>query len=151
MLDIDVFVEKIKKKSRLMGIDPGGKRIGIAISDENKIVATPYTTIIKDNYADLVSQIKKVFKEHQIDGIVIGNPLNMDGSSGRSAQSVRDTSQKIEENINIPICLWDERLSTVGAFNLSSQLDINVSKREKKIDENAAAFILQGAIDFLNN
>ena len=54
-------------------------------------------------------------------------------------------------NINIPICLWDERLSTVGAFNLSSQLDINVSKREKKIDENAAAFILQGAIDFLNN
>ena len=59
--------------------------------------------------------------------------------------------KKIEENINIPICLWDERLSTVGAFNLSSQLDINVSKREKKIDENAAAFILQGAIDFLNN
>ena len=75
----------------------------------------------------------------------------MDGSSGRSAQSVRDTSQKIEKNINIPICLWDERLSTVGAFNLSSQLDINISKREKKIDENAAAFILQGAIDFLNN
>ena len=57
----------------------------------------------------------------------------------------------IEKYINIPICLWDERLSTVGAFNLSSQLDINVSKREKKIDENAATFILQGAIDFLNN
>ena len=60
-------------------------------------------------------------------------------------------SQKNEENINIPICLWDERLSTVGAFNLSSQLDVNVSKREKKIDENAAAFILQGAIDYLSN
>ena len=84
-------------------------------------------------------------------GIVIGNPLNMDGSSGRSVQSVKDISENIEKNINIPICLWDERLSTVGAFNLSSQLDINVSKREKKIDENAAAFILQGAIDFLNN
>ncbi len=75
----------------------------------------------------------------------------MDGSSGRSAQSVKDTSNNIEMNINLPVCLWDERLSTVGAFNLSSQLDINVSKREKKIDENAAAFILQGAIDFLNN
>ena len=75
----------------------------------------------------------------------------MDGSLGKSAQSVKDTSQNIEKSINIPICLWDERLSTVGAFNLSSQLDINVSKREKKIDENAAAFILQGAIDFLNN
>jgi putative Holliday junction resolvase len=75
----------------------------------------------------------------------------MDGSSGRSAQSVKDMSENIEKNINIPICLWDERLSTVGAFNLSSQLDVNISKREKKIDENAAAFILQGAIDFLNN
>ena len=93
----------------------------------------------------------RIIDENDIKGIVIGNPLNMDGSLGRSAQSVKDTSQKIEENINIPICLWDERLSTVGAFNLSSQLDINVSKREKKIDENAAAFILQGAIDFLNN
>ena len=75
----------------------------------------------------------------------------MDGSLGSSAQSVNDTSNNIEKAINLPICLWDERLSTVGAFNLSSQLDINVSKREKKIDENAAAFILQGAIDFLNN
>ena len=92
-----------------------------------------------------------IIDENDIKGIVIGNPLNMDGSSGRSAQSVKDISQNIEKNINIPICLWDERLSTVGAFNLSSQLDINVSKREKKIDENAAAFILQGAIDFLNN
>ena len=62
-----------------------------------------------------------------------------------------DNKINIEKNLNIPICLWDERLSTVGVFNLSSQLDINVSKREKKIDENAAAFILQGALDFLNN
>ena len=92
-----------------------------------------------------------IIEENNIKGIVIGNPLNMDGSSGKSAQSVKDTSQYIEKNINLPICLWDERLSTVGAFNLSSELDINVSKREKKIDENAAAFILQGAIDFLNN
>ena len=75
----------------------------------------------------------------------------MDGSSSRSTQSIKDVSKNIEKNINIPVCLWDERLSTVGAFNLSSQLDVNVTKREKKIDENAAAFILQGAIDFLNN
>ena len=75
----------------------------------------------------------------------------MDGSSGKSSRSVKDVSTYIEKSIDIPVCLWDERLSTVGAFNLSSQLDVNVSKREKKIDENAAAFILQGAIDFLNN
>ena len=151
MLDIDVFFEKIKKKSRLIGIDPGGKRIGIAISDENKIVATPYTTLIKENYKDLLFQIKKIINEYQIDGIVVGNPINMDGSLGRSAQSVNDVSNNIDQSIDIDVCLWDERLSTVGAFNLSSQLDVNVSKREKNIDQNAAAFILQGAIDFLNN
>ena len=89
--------------------------------------------------------------ENNIGGIIIGNPLNMDGSSGRSSQSIKDVSKNIEKNIDIHVCLWDERLSTVGAFNLSSQLDVNVTKREKKIDENAAAFILQGAIDFLNN
>ena len=75
----------------------------------------------------------------------------MDGSLGRSAQSVNDVATNISKAINIPIILWDERLSTVGAFNLSSQLDINISKRVKTIDQNAAAFILQGAIDYLNN
>ena len=78
MLDIDVFIEKTKKKSRLIGIDPGGKRIGIALSDDNKIVATPYTTIIRDSYKDLVGQIQKIVREYDIDGIVIGNPINMD-------------------------------------------------------------------------
>ena len=151
MLDIDVFIEKTKKKSRLIGIDPGGKRIGIALSDENKIVATPYTTIIKENYRDLVDQIQKIVKEYDIDGIVIGNPVNMDGSFGKSSQSVKDTVINLEKFIDIPFTLWDERLSTVGAFNISSQLDINVSKREKDIDKNAAAFILQGALDYLNN
>ena len=89
--------------------------------------------------------------ENNIGGIIIGNPVNMDGSLGRSAQSVKDVSLNISKAINLPVILWDERLSTIGAFNLSSQLDINVSKRVKTIDQNAAAFILQGAIDFLNN
>ena len=83
--------------------------------------------------------------------IIIGNPINMDGSHGKASQSVKDVANNISKFINLPICLWDERLSTVGAFNLSSQLDINVSKREKDIDKNAASFILQGAIDYLNN
>ena len=100
---------------------------------------------------ELINELKIIIQENNIKGIIIGNPLNMDGSSGSSTQSVKDTSDNIEKSIDVPICLWDERLSTVGAFNLSSQLDVNVSKREKKIDENAAAFILQGAIDFLNN
>ena len=76
--------------------------------------------------------MNQLIQENNIKGIIIGNPLNMDGSSSSSTQSVKDTSNNIENSIDLPICLWDERLSTVGAFNLSSQLDVNVSKREKK-------------------
>ena len=148
MLDIDIFIVKIKKKSRIIGIDPGGKRIGIAISDENKIVATPYTTIIKENYKDLLFQIKKIVEEHQIDGIVIGNPINMDGSLGPSSQSAKDLAKNLSKDVTENITLWDERLSSKGAFNLSNKLAINSSKKLKKLDENSAQFILQGVLDF---
>ena len=148
MLDIDVFIEKTKKKSRLIGIDPGGKRIGIALSDENKIVATPYTTIIKENYRDLVDQIKKIVKEYDIDGIVIGNPINMDGTEGPSSQSAKDLAKNLSKDITENITLWDERLSSQGAFNLSNDLSINSSKKVKKLDENSAQFILQGVLDY---
>ena len=148
MLDIDVFIKKTKKKSRLIGIDPGGKRIGIALSDENKIVATPYTTIIKENYRDLVDQIKKIVKEYDIDGIVIGNPINMDGTEGPSSQSAKDLAKNLSKDITENITLWDERLSSQGAFNLSNDLAINSSKKVKKLDENSAQFILQGVLDY---
>ncbi len=148
MLDIDVFIEKTKKKSRLIGIDPGGKRIGIALSDENKIVATPYTTIIRENYRDLVDQIKKIVKEYDIDGIVIGNPINMDGTEGPSSQSAKDLAKNLSKDITENITLWDERLSSQGAFNISNDLSINSSKKVKKLDENSAQFILQGILDY---
>ena len=148
MLDIDVFIEKIKKKSRLIGIDPGGKRIGIAISDENKIVATPYTTLIRENYSNLVSQIKRIIEENQVDGIVIGNPVNMDGSQSPSSQSAKDLAKNLSKDITNNVTLWDERLSSEGAFKLSNELAINTSKKVKKLDENSAQFILQGVLDF---
>ena len=148
MLDIDVFIEKTKKKSRLIGIDPGGKRIGIALSDENKIVATPYTTIIKENNKGLVDQIQKIVKEYDIDGIVIGNPINMDGTEGPSSQSAKDLAKNLSKDITENITLWDERLSSQGAFNLSNDLAINSSKKVKKLDENSAQFILQGVLDY---
>ena len=148
MLDIDVFIKKTKKKSRLIGIDPGGKRIGIALSDENKIVATPYTTIIKENYRDLVDKIEKIVEEYDIDGIVIGNPINMDGAEGPSSQSAKDLAKNLSKDITENITLWDERLSSQGAFNLSNDLAINSSKKVKKLDENSAQFILQGILDY---
>ena len=151
MITLEEFKKKHSDKCRLIGLDLGSKRIGVSICDDKQLIATPLKTINRNSLKDLVDELKLIVDENDIKGIIIGNPLNMDGSSGRSAQSVKDTTENIEKNLDIPICLWDERLSTVGAFNLSSQLDINVSKREKKIDENAAAFILQGALDFLNN
>ena len=151
MITLEEFKKKQSDKCRLIGLDLGSKRIGVSICDEKQLIATPFKTINRSSAKELIEELKIIIKENDIKGIIVGNPLNMDGSSGSSAQSVKDTSNNIEKSIDLPICLWDERLSTVGAFNLSSQLDVNVSKREKKIDENAAAFILQGAIDFLNN
>ena len=151
MITIEEFKKKHSYKIRLIGLDLGSKRIGISICDEKQSIATPFKTINKTNINDLVSQLKEIINENNIKGIIIGNPINMDGSLGKSSQSVKDTGNNISKLIELPICLWDERLSTVGAFNISSQLDVNVTKREKDIDKNAAAFILQGAIDYLNN
>ena len=151
MIALEEFKKKHLDKCRLIGLDLGSKRIGVSICDDKQLIATPLKSINRNSLKELIDELRLIINENDIKGIIIGNPLNMDGSSGRSAQSVKDTTENIEKNLDIPICLWDERLSTVGAFNLSSQLDINVSKREKKIDENAAAFILQGALDFLNN
>ncbi len=151
MITIEEFKKKHSYKIRLIGLDLGSKRIGISICDEKQSIATPFKTINNTNINDLVSQLKEIISENNIKGIIIGNPINMDGSLGKSSQSVKDTSNNIAKLIDLPICLWDERLSTVGAFNISSQLDVNATKREKNIDQNAAAFILQGAIDYLNN
>ena len=151
MITIEEFKKKQSESVRLIGLDLGSKRIGVSICDEKQSIATPFKTINKTNKDELINELKKIINENNVKGIVIGYPINMDGSLGSSAQSVNDITKNIDEAINIDVCLWDERLSTVGAFNLSSQLDVNVTKREKNIDQNAAAFILQGAIDFLNN
>ncbi len=115
MLDIEEFKKKLDKKSRLIGIDPGKKRIGIAISDENKKVATPYTTIIKKDYSSFLAEIKKIVHENTIKGIVIGNPINMDGSPSPSSQSAKDLAISLSKDITKNITLWDERLSSQGA------------------------------------
>ena len=151
MITIEEFKKKQSEKCRLIGLDLGSKRIGVSICDEKQLIATPYKTIHKSKNNELIEELKNIIQENDIKAIIIGYPLNMDGSLGSSAQSVNDVSKNIDNEIDVDVCLWDERLSTVGAFNLSSQLDVNVSKREKDIDQNAAAFILQGAIDYLNN
>ena len=151
ILSIDEFKKNITINSRLLGIDPGKKNIGLAICDENKAVATPFKTLIKNNFESLFKEINKIIQENEIKGIVIGNPVNMDGSLGRSAQSSMDFAKNLSRNITIPITLWDERLSSEAAFKMTKDLNNNVTTQIKNLDKNSAAFILQGAIDYLTN
>ena len=151
MITLEELRSKIDKNARLIGLDLGKKRIGVSICDHKRIIATPFKTIEYVDQKDFIAELKEIIDQENVKAIVVGNPLNMDGSKGPSSQSALDKAKMIENRTNIPVVFWDERLSTVGAFKLSSQLDINVSKRIKKIDENAATFILQGAIEFLNN
>jgi len=151
ILSIDEFKKNVENNSRLLGIDPGKKNIGIAICDEKKVIATPLKIIKKNKLQILLKEIQDIIKENDIRGIVIGNPINMDGSLGKSSQSATDFAKNLSKNITIPIILWDERLSSEGSFKITHDLDTNVTDRVKKLDMNAAAFILQGAIDFLSN
>ena len=150
MITIDELKVQLDNKSRLLGVDMGTKRIGVSICDENRKIATPYETINFTNIENLSLRFKEIILENKIKGIIFGLPVNMDGTEGPSSQSVKDKIKLIYKDLNIPTVLWDERLSTVGSFNISSQLDINVSKRVKNIDQNSAAFILQGVLDYLN-
>ena len=149
MLDIEDFKKSIGNKSRLLGIDPGKKRIGLAISDEDKLVSTPLKTILKKKNFDFIKEIKEIIEENNIKGIIVGNPLNMDGSKGSSSQSSNDFARNLSNNISIPVTMWDERLSSEGAFKLSANIGINTSKKIEKLDQNAASFILQGVLDYL--
>ena len=149
MLDIEDFKKSIGNKSRLLGIDPGKKRIGLAISDEDKLVSTPLKTILKKKNFNFIKEIKEIIEENNIKGIVVGNPLNMDGSKGSSSQSSNDFARNLSNNISIPVTMWDERLSSEGAFKLSANTGMNTSKKIKKLDQNAASFILQGVLDYL--
>ena len=151
ILSITDFKTNIRSNSRLLGIDPGNKNIGIAICDENLTVATPLKTIKRNKFENFLIDIKNIISENNIKGIVLGNPINMDGSTGRSSQSANDFAKNLSKNITIPITMWDERLSSVATFKITGNLETNTSNRVKNLDKNAAAFILQGAIDFLSN
>ena len=151
ILSIDDFKTNIGNNSRLLGIDPGAKNIGFAICDENKKVATPLKTVKKDKLEILIKQINEIIQETHIKGIIIGDPIEMDGKKGKASQSANDFAKNLSRNITIPIALWDERLSSEASFKITKKLGTNVSNRVNKLDKNAAAFILQGAIDYLSN
>ena len=151
MITIEEFKKKQSNKTRLVGLDLGSKRIGVSICDDKQSIATPFKTINKTNKTDLINDLNTIIEENNITAIIIGYPLNMDGTPGRSAQSVNDIAKNISKSINIPVCLWDERLSTVAAERVLLEADTTRKRRAEVIDHVAAGYILQGALDRANH
>ena len=141
ILSIDEFKTNIGTNSRLLGIDTGAKNVGFAICDENKKVATPLKILQKSKFGILIKEINQIIKENLIKGIVIGHPINMDGTLGNSSQSAHDFAKNLSDYVTIPVTLWDERLSSEGSFKITKELNTNITSKKQKLDMNSAAFI----------
>ncbi len=135
----------------LLGLDPGTKTIGIAVSDGARIAATPVETIRRSKFKTDASRVFELYDDRQCVGIVLGLPINMDGSSGPRAQSVRAFAANLMGFRDVPLCFWDERLSTVAVERTLLEADTRRSRRREVIDKMAAAYILQGALDRLKS
>ena len=132
---------------RLMGLDVGAKTIGIAFSDVRRVVATPRETIRRSKFALDVETLRRLIGDNDVGGLVIGLPINMDGSEGPRCQSVRQFAANLLAKIDIPVAFWDERLSTVAAERTLIEADVSRKRRAEVVDKMAAAYILQGALD----
>ncbi|MBX9620820.1 MAG: Holliday junction resolvase RuvX [Alphaproteobacteria bacterium] len=152
LLSLNEFAQiSFEKGGRLLGCDVGEKTIGLALSDVNRTIATPFDVIRRTQWKVDSQTLLKVFNDHQIVGIVVGLPLNMDGSEGPRCQSIRQFSQNVLTLSDLPLCLWDERLSTVAVTRILLEADVSREKRKKVIDKMAASYILQGFLDALRN
>src|SRR3990167_47325 len=144
------FAAQFPVGGRLMGLDVGTKTIGVAFCDTNWSFATPDKTILRKKFSADLERLKALIAQHGIVGIVVGLPLNMDGSDSPRTQSVRAFARNLSP-IALPVLLWDERWSTVAVERAMIDQDMSRANRAEKIDAHAAAHILQGAIDALAN
>lgn len=132
---------------RILAIDNGTKRVGLALSDELRITGQPYATLEPSSDEDLIQELIVIVEKENITEIVIGLPKRLDGSSGDMAQKAKDLASALREKLNTKIKLWDERFSTHAAQRALLEGDVRRSKRKKVIDKTAAAWILQGYLD----
>lgn len=146
---IQEVTELLPRHGRLMALDLGEKTIGVAVSDPGHMIATPITTIRRTKFTEDSKALLKLIDERQVGGLVIGLPLNMDGSEGPRCQSVRQFANNLAKIRDMPMTFWDERLSTVAVTRDMISADLSRAKRAKVVDQSAAAFILQGALDSL--
>lgn len=140
-------LDAIPTKGRLIGLDLGTKTIGIAISDGLQMTATPTETIKRKKFGLDAERILTLIQENQVVGLIMGLPLNMDGSEGPRVQSTKAFVRNFGQKSDIPMAYWDERLSTSAVTRTMLEADISRAKQAKVVDKLAASFILQGALD----
>lgn len=150
-MDIKEFKSKLIPYKAILGIDYGTKRMGIAVSDLLLTIASAYKILYRKNISTDLEELKKIIQEKEIGAIVMGYPLLMNGTEGELALEVKKFKTILEEHFNLPIFLWDERLSSSAVENfLIKEVDLSRSKRAKVLDASAASYILQGALDALS-
>ena len=135
---------------RLMGLDVGTKTVGLALSDVTWMIATPMETLKRVKFTKDALKLKDIIATQNVKGLVIGLPINMDGSEGPKCQSVRQFAENLEEHVDIPMAFWDERLSTVAVTRTLLEADMSRARRGEVVDKMAASYILQGALDRLS-
>lgn len=135
----------------LMGLDLGTKTIGVAVSDGLRSVASPLETVKRKKFTQDAERLRVLIKERDIQAVILGLPRNMDGSEGPRCQSTRAFARNLLPVIDLPIGFWDERLSTVAAERALLEADTSRAKRAELIDNVAASYILQGALDRLRH
>lgn len=147
IVDIAELKSTIAQGARLLGLDLGEKTIGLALSDTGLTIATPMQTLKRGKFSADAAKLDDIIAKQQVGGLVIGLPLNMDGSEGPSAQSARAFARNFAVRSPLPILLWDERLSTAAVTRTLLDSDASRKRRAEVVDKMAAGYILQGVLD----
>ena len=148
-LDAETFHGLLPPSGPLLGLDPGTKTIGVAVSDDRRTIASPLETIARTKFGADAARLAAIVAERGIAGLVVGMPVHMSGEAGARAQAVRAFIRNLEQALVLPILPWDERLSTAAVERAMIEADLSRAKRAAIVDRAAAAHILQGALDRL--
>jgi len=150
-LPIEDLASRLQPEARLLGLDVGTKTIGLALSDVTLSIATPYETLRRTKFTADAQLLAAIAAKEGVGGLVIGLPINLDGSEGPRAQSTRAFARNLAGHVPLPMAFWDERLSTAAVERHLIEADASRKRRAEVIDRMAAAYILQGALDRLRN
>jgi putative Holliday junction resolvase len=149
LIAIEDLPPKLAPEARLLGLDVGTKTVGMALSDVTRSIATPYDTIRRTKFTADAKTIGEVIERNRVGAVVIGLPINLDGTEGPRAQSTRAFARNLAAHIAVPMLFWDERLSTAAVERHLIEADVSRKRRAEIVDRMAAAYILQGALDRL--